>query len=220
MCRAPRSVQRTHAVWRVVWSRSTRRPRGYRSVPGMRPNKATSTSAEAEPYVQFQRTRLRNAARSRIGPLPIAIAWAAGDVPSHSSRPPSNPAPRRPALHGRYLELQGAPRGGWTCSFAYQPPTNNIFLSEHHQPTVIFSQNKSAITNQLAVLFSQNQPAAAGRPRTLSCRRGACPRRPVGGGMDAMSRLSSHFFIFIICGGDRQWPHRRPRGAPAACVSE
>jgi hypothetical protein len=139
MCRAPRSVQRTHAVWRVVWSRSTRRPRGYRSVPGMRPNKATSTSAEAEPYVQFQRTRLRNAARSRIGPLPIAIAWAAGDVPSHSSRPPSNPAPRRPALHGRYLELQGAPRGGWTCSFAYQPPTNNIFLSEHHQPTVPIS---------------------------------------------------------------------------------
>jgi hypothetical protein len=30
-----------------------------------------------------------------------------------------------------------------------------------HQPTVLFSQNKPAITNQPAVLFSQNKPAPA-----------------------------------------------------------
>jgi hypothetical protein len=30
-----------------------------------------------------------------------------------------------------------------------------------HQPTVVFSQNKPAITNQPAVLFSQNKPAPA-----------------------------------------------------------
>jgi hypothetical protein len=34
---------------------------------------------------------------------------------------------------------------------AYQPP----------QPTVLFSQNKSAISSQPAVLFSQNKPAPA-----------------------------------------------------------
>jgi hypothetical protein len=30
-----------------------------------------------------------------------------------------------------------------------------------HQPAVLFSQNKSAISNQPAVLFSQNKPAPA-----------------------------------------------------------
>jgi hypothetical protein len=30
-----------------------------------------------------------------------------------------------------------------------------------HQPTVLFSQNKPAISNQPAVLFSQNKPAPA-----------------------------------------------------------
>jgi hypothetical protein len=30
-----------------------------------------------------------------------------------------------------------------------------------HQPTVLFSQNKPAITNQPAVLFSQNKPVPA-----------------------------------------------------------
>jgi hypothetical protein len=30
-----------------------------------------------------------------------------------------------------------------------------------HQPTVLFSQNKPAITNQPAVLFSHNKPAPA-----------------------------------------------------------
>jgi hypothetical protein len=30
-----------------------------------------------------------------------------------------------------------------------------------HQPTVLFSQNKSTINNQPAILFSQNKPAPA-----------------------------------------------------------
>jgi hypothetical protein len=30
-----------------------------------------------------------------------------------------------------------------------------------HQPTVLFSQNKSTISKQRAVLFSQNKPAPA-----------------------------------------------------------
>jgi hypothetical protein len=30
-----------------------------------------------------------------------------------------------------------------------------------HQPTVLFSQNKSATSNQPALLFSQNKPAPA-----------------------------------------------------------
>jgi hypothetical protein len=45
---------------------------------------------------------------------------------------------------------------------AYQPPTNITFLSEQisHQPTVLFSQNKSATGNQPTVLFSQNKSAS------------------------------------------------------------
>jgi hypothetical protein len=40
--------------------------------------------------------------------------------------------------------------------------TNALFVwLISHQPTVLFSQNKSAITNQQAVLFSQNKAAPA-----------------------------------------------------------
>jgi hypothetical protein len=44
----------------------------------------------------------------------------------------------------------------------YPSPANALFVwLISHQPTVLFSQNKPAITNQPAVLFSQNKPAPA-----------------------------------------------------------
>jgi hypothetical protein len=36
-----------------------------------------------------------------------------------------------------------------------------------HQPTVLFSQNKAAITTQPAVLFSQNKPVITTQPAVL-----------------------------------------------------
>jgi hypothetical protein len=43
-------------------------------------------------------------------------------------------------------------------NLAYQPPYNNIFLSEqiNHQLTILFSQNKTAPTKQLATSQTNN----------------------------------------------------------------
>jgi hypothetical protein len=53
---------------------------------------------------------------------------------------------------GLLLELSTKlePQKVAACSFAYQPPASSTF-----------SQNKSATSNQPAVLFSQNKPAPA-----------------------------------------------------------
>jgi hypothetical protein len=50
--------------------------------------------------------------------------------------------------------------GGSTCTT--QSPSTALFAwLISHQPTILFSQNKSVTSNQPAVLFSQNKPTPA-----------------------------------------------------------